>query len=229
MEGLNELALFAGAGGGILGGKLLGWRTVCAVEIDTYCRRVLCDRQDDGTFEAFPIWDDIKTFNGRPWKGRIDVISGGFPCQPYSSAARGHHTAKCLWNEMRRIIEEIRPRFVFAENVTKTAIERAGRQLCEMGYQCKATQLSAADVGADHIRERFWLLGNANNKEQSMQLFNDEMARVPQLQTTIWASGASLPGMVDGVAHRLLRIKAIGNGQVPAVVAAAWRILSVDL
>ena len=86
---MNELALFAGAGGGILGGHLLGWRTVCAVEWDAYAASVLVARQNDRCLPPFPIWDDVQTFDGRPWKGVIDVISGGFPCQDISSAGRG--------------------------------------------------------------------------------------------------------------------------------------------
>lgn len=76
---LNELALFAGGGGGILGSILLGWCTVCAVEIDPYCREVLLSRQRDGCLEPFPIWDDIKTFEGRLWRGHVDIVTGGFP------------------------------------------------------------------------------------------------------------------------------------------------------
>lgn len=76
----NELALFAGAGGGILGGHLLNWRTVCAVEIEPFCAAVLAKRQEDGYLPPFPIWDDVSTFDGKPWRGKIDVISGGFPC-----------------------------------------------------------------------------------------------------------------------------------------------------
>jgi len=86
---VNELALFAGAGGGILGGKLLGWRTVCAVELDGYARRVLLARQDDGCLPPFPIWDDVRTFDGKPWRGLVDVVSGGFPCQDISVAGGG--------------------------------------------------------------------------------------------------------------------------------------------
>ena len=86
---MNELALFAGAGGGILGGKLLGWRTVCAVEWEPYPASVLCARQNDGILPPFPIWDDIQTFDGRPWQGIVDVISGGFPCQDISASGGG--------------------------------------------------------------------------------------------------------------------------------------------
>ena len=84
---MNELALFAGAGGGILGGHLLGWRTVCAVERDAYCARRLMQRQNEGHIPPFPIWDDVRTFDGREWRGIVDVVSGGFPCQAHSSAA----------------------------------------------------------------------------------------------------------------------------------------------
>ena len=86
---MNELALFAGAGGGILGGHLLGWRTVCAVEWEPYPASVLCARQNDGLLPTFPIWDDVQTFDGRPWRGIVDVISGGFPCQDISAAGKG--------------------------------------------------------------------------------------------------------------------------------------------
>ena len=86
---MNELALFAGAGGGILGGKLLGWRTVCAVEWEAYPASVLCARQNDGLLPTFPIWDDVQTFDGKPWAGIVDVVSGGFPCQDISAAGGG--------------------------------------------------------------------------------------------------------------------------------------------
>jgi DNA (cytosine-5)-methyltransferase 1 len=88
-ENLNELALFAGAGGGILGGHLLGWRTVCAVEWEPYPASVLCARQNDGLLPPFPIWDDVQTFDGNPWRGIVDVVSGGFPCQDISIAGGG--------------------------------------------------------------------------------------------------------------------------------------------
>ena len=86
---MNELALFAGAGGGLLASRLLGWTTIAAVEIEEYCRQVILTRQAEGHLEKFPIWDDIKTFDGRPFRGIVDVLTGGFPCQDISSAGRG--------------------------------------------------------------------------------------------------------------------------------------------
>jgi site-specific DNA-cytosine methylase len=88
-EGLRELALFAGAGGGILGGHLLGWRTVCAVEWEAYPASILVARQNDKILPPFPIWDDVQTFDGKPWQGIVDVVSGGFPCQDISAAGKG--------------------------------------------------------------------------------------------------------------------------------------------
>ena len=106
---LRELALFAGAGGGILGGHLLGWRTVAAVEIEDYPRAVLLQRQADGILPRFPVWDDVCTFNGKPWRGKVDVISGGFPCQDISAAGKGAGISgerSGLWSEFARIIGE---------------------------------------------------------------------------------------------------------------------------
>ena len=108
---MRELALFAGAGGGILGGHLLGWRTVCAVEYNTYAASVLLARQNDGMLPPFPIWDDVRTLDGRPWRGIVDVVSGGFPCQDISCAGKGagiDGERSGLWAEMARIIGEVR-------------------------------------------------------------------------------------------------------------------------
>jgi len=163
---MNELALFAGAGGGILGGKLLGWRTVCAVEWEAYPASVLCARQNDGLLPPFPIWDDVQTFDGHPWRGIVDVISGGFPCQDISAAGKGagiDGERSGMWGEMARIICEVRPRYVFVENspmLTSRGLGRVLGDLASMGFDAKWGVLGAADVGANHQRDRIWIVAN---------------------------------------------------------------------
>ena len=219
---MNELALFAGAGGGILGGHILGWRTVCAVEWEPYAACVLAARQNDGLLPPFPIWDDVQTFDGRPWRGIVDVVSGGFPCQAYSTAAAGKNTADDLWPEMRRVVADVAPRYVFAENVQRRAINQAADDLEAMGYEVKCTSLSAADVGADHVRQRYWLLAHANMHSKLRITINAEMAGMPRICSRIWKTYPNESRMANGVAARMDRLKAIGNGQVPAVAATAW-------
>jgi len=161
---VNELALFAGAGGGILGGHLLGWRTVCAVEWEQYPASVLCARQNDKILPPFPIWDDVQTFDGEPWRGIVDVVSGGFPCQDISVAGKGDGLdgeRSGMWREMARIIGEVRPRFAFVENspmLVNRGLERVLADLTSMGYDSRWGVISAADVGAPHLRERIWIL-----------------------------------------------------------------------
>ena len=161
---MNELALFAGAGGGILGGKLLGWRTVCAVEWEPYPASVLCARQNDGFLPPFPIWDDVQTFDGHPWRGIVDVISGGFPCQDISAAGKGDGLdgeRSGMWRHMARVVGEVRPRFVFVENspmLTTRGGTRVVGDLAALGYDCKWTVMGAADVGANHQRNRMWIV-----------------------------------------------------------------------
>lgn len=225
---MNELALFAGAGGGILGGTLLGWRTVCAVEVDAFCARRLMQRQNEGHLAPFPIWDDVRTFDGRPWRGVVDVVSGGFPCQGYSSAARGQNVADDLWPEMRRIVADVAPRYVFAENVVTRAIERAADDLSAMGYGVRALPLGAYDLGADHIRDRYWLLAHADGDSELRLAVDAEMARLPGICPGVWETYPDESRMDDGLAHRLDRLAAIGNGQVPIVAATAFRLLEAS-
>ena len=161
---MNELALFAGAGGGILGGHLLGWRTVCAVEWEEYPASVLCARQNDGLLPPFPIWDDVQSFRGEPWRGIVDVISGGFPCQDISAAGRGvgiDGERSGMWGEMARIIHEVRPRYVFVENspmLTSRGLGRVLGDLASMGFDARWGVLGAADIGANHQRDRIWIV-----------------------------------------------------------------------
>jgi DNA (cytosine-5)-methyltransferase 1 len=224
---MNELALFAGAGGGLLASQMLGWRTVCAVELDWFCRSVLVQRQNDGQLRpAFPIWDDIRTFDGRPWAGIVEVVSGGFPCQAYSTAAAGKNTADDLWPEMRRIVADVSPRYIFAENVSRVAIDQAANDCESMGYKTKAIALSAKDMGADHIRERFWLLAYADNNGELPCEVNAETRWMPSLDSGVWKDYPEPLRVADGMANRVDRLKAIGNGQVPLCAATAWRILS---
>ena len=220
---MNELALFAGCGGGILASNLLGINTVCAIERDEYCQHVLVQRQNDRIISPFPIWDDVCTFDGRLWKGSIDVVSGGFPCQAFSTAARGRNIAeKNLWTEMLRICGEVCPEFVFAENVAKKAILQAKLDLEAEGYNVKYMQLSAKDVGADHIRERYWLLAHSDNNGKLLGTFNAETFRVQELDNRVWETFSEELRVPDGVAYRMDRLKALGNGQVPIVAATAF-------
>ena len=289
---MNELALFAGAGGGILGGKLLGWRTVCAVEKDPYCASVLLQRQNDGVLPPFPIWDDVRTFDGRPWRGIVDVVSGGFPCTDISIAGSGdgiQGKESGLWKEMARIVREVRPRHVFVENspmLVFRGLDVVLGDLAEMGYDAKWCVLGAADAiwlegvpAVYHQRDRIWVLATRSDSNGEGQLqqegsfkyewrwpfdFREKVSRessyahIYRLQRRKensyykkenakqdswtedsrtscysyakggwWITEPDVGRMADGVAFGVDRIRAIGNGQVPAVVRLAWRLMNL--
>lgn len=304
---MNELALFAGSGGGILGGHLLGWRTVAAVEIEDYPRRVLLQRQADGLLPRFPIWDDICTFDGHPWRGKVDVISGGFPCQDISAAGKGDGLdgeRSGLWTHMARVVSEVRPPFVFVENspmLTTRGGTRVIADLTQMGYDTKWTVMGAADIGAPHQRDRMWILARQrellSHPQHHRDGWREQQQKSPTQKDGVLANPSSFGGkagladtqgwqegdtnksqhsganlansneqgdnwgewwmgfaqqehhsggspidgsrewwsvepavgrVAHGVAHRVDRLKAIGNGQVPACAAAAWRLLTKD-
>jgi DNA (cytosine-5)-methyltransferase 1 len=232
-EGLRELALFAGAGGGILGGVLIGWRTVCAVEIDAYCARRLMQRQNEGHLPPFPIWDDVRTFDGRPWRGVVDVVSGGFPCQDISvanSRGKGIDGARSgLWQEFVRVVREVRPRYIIVENSPNLTVRGLGRvlgDLAEMGADARWGVLSAKDFGAWHLRERLWIVANTDREGKLQPQGGEQEKWERPRDSRWWATEPGLVRMVHGMANRLDRIRALGNGQVPAVVEGAWERLN---
>jgi DNA (cytosine-5)-methyltransferase 1 len=242
---MNELALFAGAGGGILGGKLLGWRTVCAVEWNSYAASVLCARQNDGFLPPFPIWDDVQTFDGNPWRGIVDVVSGGFPCQDISSAGKGagiDGERSGMWGHMARIIGEVRPRFAFVENspiLTSRGLGRVLGDLASLGYDAKWGVLGAEHAGGIHRRHRIWILAYSNTirlqwggveskksrtPDELLEVFRTREIRAKRLEKLPFDS--RICRRYDALPFAMDRIKAIGNAQGPSVAALAFKTLS---
>ena len=235
---MRELALFAGGGGGILGGKLLGWRTVCAVELAPACRRILLDRQRDGFLPRFPIWDDIRTFDGRPWAGHVDIVTGGFPCQDISPAGHGagiDGERSRLWVEMARVLGEVRPRFAFVENsavLTSRGLGKVLGDLAALGFDARWGVLGACHAGLDHLRERIWIAANAQRGEWREQPHYGPRGRVGRfIEPPAWDSDwlavfTRVRRTGDGLARNVDRTDAIRNGQVPAVARLAWEVLA---
>ncbi|WP_429502885.1 DNA cytosine methyltransferase [Paraburkholderia youngii] len=288
-----------------------GNRCVCAVEFDPYAQAVLVARQNDRTFPAFPVWDDVRTFDGRPWRGVVDIVAGGFPCQDISAAGGGdglEGERSGLWVEMARIIREVQPIGVEVENspmLTSRGLGRVLGDLAAMGFDAEWGVLSAADVGAYHLRERIWIRGYLADSHRMRELqppgsepderngtgiggealayangkperqgWPDHAAQgsgrrnadrgdfVPHVADAMrervkgivagsthaqvgqgpversdrprgygfgrWPTEPGMGRVVDGMANRSHRIKALGNGQVPRVAAAAFTLLSRD-
>lgn len=238
---MNELALFAGAGGGVLGGHLLGWEQVGYVEWNTYCQRVLAARMRDGFIGTAPIFTDVREFvqsgAAEQYRGFADVVSAGFPCQPYSSAGlqRGSDDPKDMWPATREVIRLVRPQFAWLENVPRLIslgyLSVVLGDLAALGYSARWGCVSAAAAGADHVRERLWVLAYTNGSQrEGRRLSSGVHPEHTHIGGCDWWKDQPKPhGVDDGVAHRMDRLKAIGNGQVPEVAASAWRILSEGL
>jgi DNA (cytosine-5)-methyltransferase 1 len=168
---LNELSLFTGAGGGVLGTKLLNWRTVGYVEWEKYCQQIISQRIQDGFLDEAPIFGDIDEFiksgAARKYEGFIDVVTAGFPCQPFSVAGkkRGQDDERNKWPQTLECIRLIRPRYALLENVP--GLLNSGyfgeilASLAQIGFDARWTVLGADDVGAPHIRKRLWILAHS--------------------------------------------------------------------
>ena len=293
---LNTFHLFAGAGGGILADLLLGHNPIGACEIEPYPRDVLLARQRDGHLPNFPIWDDVCSLDGTPWRGSVDVLCGGFPCQDITAAGKGAGISgerSKLWKEYARLIGEMQPLFVFAENSPLLRTRGLGvvlEDLASLGYNARWGIIGAGSVGAPHKRDRMWVLAYSNSSggyensskgelwsggieqsscntgithstEDGEKWWGKDPAEVAyttgelreqeglecregkelsphgicgESQNEDPSAGKStikpIVGRVaHGVAHRVDRLKAIGNGQVPQCAAVAFNILSEGL
>lgn len=256
---MRELSLFTGAGGGLLGTRLMNWQCIGAVEIDKFCCEKVAQRRDEGHLgEWFPVWNmDIREFNQRVapnYQGLIDVVSAGFPCQPFSVAGRQRAAddERNMWPATIECIRVVQPRFCFLENVPGLLRKSHGyfgtilRDLAESGYDVRWCVLSAAELGAPQRRNRLWIVASAKSElwhdrpndsiwsrastsETKTGKFRRQDFGVLPLGSDWNLYKPRISGTDDGVADRVDRSRALGNGQVPIVVRAAWELLTGEL
>lgn len=156
---MTHASLFTGIGGFDLAAEWCGFENIFQVEIDKFCLKLLNKR-----FPNAQKFKDIKEFDGRPFRGRVDIISGGFPCQPFSVAGKrkGKTDDRYLWPEMLRVIQEIKPRWVVGENVAgfiEMGLEQSWIDLENEGYEVQPIIIPACAVNAPHRRDRVWIIG----------------------------------------------------------------------
>jgi DNA (cytosine-5)-methyltransferase 1 len=277
------LSLCSGVGGIELGFKLAEptARTICYVEIEAFACSILAKRMEEKRLDQAPIWTNLKTFDGKPWRGVVDCITGGYPCQPFSVAGKklGNKDPRHLWPDIKRLIQEIQPPICFFENVSnhlRVGFEEVANDLRQLGYQIKAGLFTAAEVGAPHKRERLFILACRSNENMAnsqnilFQWHKQQRSKSRKSKAEIGGNdsklgntnGKRLEGqcqckypnqlptwpprpadnegwnavpnhlkpalhrMADGMACRVDRIRACGNGVVPLVAAYAWRTLT---
>jgi DNA (cytosine-5)-methyltransferase 1 len=233
----TTLDLFSGCCGFELGLRLSGVETftACYVERDSYSQGIIQDRIKEGLLDDAPIWDDITTFDGRPWRGHVDLITAGFPCQPHSHAGKrlGKKDSRNLWPDTLRVICEVGSEYVLLENVRALvdgkdpfAAEVIGG-LSEAGYDAIWGLFSAAQAGAPHLRERWWCLAYTNTVHDGFhktevgtpeQDCDQPKERLSVRDVPWWGTEPGICGVADGVADWVDRIRTGGNGLVPAVV-----------
>ena len=293
---MKELSLFSGAGGGVLGTKLLGWEAIGYVEYNEYCQQVIAQRIEDGCLDNAPIFSDVNAFISEgyadAYKGMVGVISAGFPCQPFSVAGKrgAEDDPRNCWPQTLDIIRRVRPRYCLLENVggllsrKHRYFETILKDLAESGYDAWWKVISAAEVGAPHKRDRLWIVAypdstwelqsegreqdkwrRASNSSQEMEdttvigleehgysqpghavqsgedATNTDATRLEGWEPPIgestthtitgstcwWDTEPRVGRVAHGMAHRVDRLKALGNGQVPAVAAAAFKVFDI--
>lgn len=254
---MNYLSLFSGAGGGDLAMQhLLGFRCLGYVEVEKYCQQVLKQRIADGVLDAGPIFGDIRRFieegYASAYQGMVDCIFGGDPCQDNSIASWAGSPTRSMGEEYLRCVEIIRPRFVVRENPTpsrKAAPWKAKHfmeRLSDLGYVAIPTLGKSCCFGREHRRSRLFVQACATNFNRkpdtqtaasqdavgSVQGARIESAGKPggiESRVSWMLSELDVLRKVDGVARRVERYRAIGNGIDPAVAAATWHILTEKL
>ena len=242
---LNVLGLCSGVGGIELGlHRTGGFRTVCYVEKDPWCVATTISRIRDGLLCDAPIWTELETFDGRPWRGVVDCIASGFPCQPVSVAGKqlGEEDERWIWPEIIRIICEVRPRIVLLENVPGLLVRGLGRVLGNLaanGYSSEWASFSAAAVGSCHVRDRVFIASHpkfegSESDVCNVSIFGEKKGFIPRFLDSDCDSiekleerlgEPSVRGSNDGVPNRVDRLRTLGNAVVPQVAEVVGRMI----
>lgn len=230
---LNGLDLFSGIGGLTVG--LAEWvQPVAYCENDRYAQGVLLSRMWHEEIPIAPIWDDVRTLKGKPWRGDIDIIYGGFPCQNISVAGDGKGLAgkrSGLFFEIMRLVDEIQPAWVFLENVpaiTTRGLGEVSAEITKRGYDSRWQTVSAAEVGAPHLRKRWFLLAHTVRKGLQGQRkipCGTKKKHQDVSNTCWWEAEPNMDRVANGVSNRVDRIKCLGNAVVPTQASKAFKEL----
>lgn len=222
----------------------MGWENVFHCDNDKFCQKVLQHH-----FPYAQLYEDIREINGAEWKGKIDIVTGGFPCQPFSIAGQRRGTAdnRFLWPEMLRIIREIQPTWIVAENVRGITNQKEGmvfERVCaemeENGFEVQPFCIPACAVGAPHKRERMWFIATNPNSERLSGSFKNEgfsisnKKRQPQPFDGMFGTwdtvARSVRGLrsLDGISSAMVRreMKAYGNAIVPQVAYQIFQAIN---
>lgn len=242
---MRHASLFSGIGGFDLAAQWMGWENVFQVEIDPFCQKVLAKN-----FPTVKRYGDIKQFDGTKYRGTIDIISGGFPCQPFSSAGqrKGTEDYRHLWPENYRIVRQIQPPIVVAENVhglvdwaEGLVFESVQTDLENEGYEVQSFILPACAVDAAHRRNRVWIIAynqsfTVKKSKMDNTAWSTQKSRVStrRLPCGIWTPNKEtnfneLAGDIYGLPHHLDRIKSIGNAIVPQVAFEIFKAIEQTL
>lgn len=244
---MYELAVCAGVGGISLGLQRAGFRTICYIEKDPYRAQVLQARMRDGELDDAPIWNDVRTFNGTPWRGCVDMLTAGFPCQPFSLAGtmRGERDERYLWPHIYQVICEVRPAYVLLENVPGVLVSVDGwpaplsrilADLAALRYDAEWVCITAAAFGLPHQRERLFLVAYPRqgrwqrllclNVPDSLQAHYQRKRRASHPLGSILAlvpqleqrmGEPSVFGNDDGLPSQVERLEAVGEAVIPQI------------
>mgnify|MGYP000033995807 CR=1 FL=1 len=223
------LSLCAGVGGLDLGLRVAqpNAHTVCFVEIEAYAAAILATRMEQDALDQAPIWTDLRTFDGKPWRGLVDCITAGYPCQPFSVAGKqlGDKDPRHLWPHIARIVSEIQPAMCFFENVAghlRLGFEQVCDNLHAMGYRVKAGLFTAEEVGAPHRRERLFILAYApriGNEREERDLREEEWGSLGELFRFAFGSDKALADSQGFISERHKPCGA-GSGQSEATAGS---------
>lgn len=239
---LTGISLFSGAGGLDLAARWAGIRTLCYVEYDKWAQGTLISRIREGALDAAPIWDDIKTFDGKPWHGKVDIVFGGFPCQPHSQAGKRERERdeRNLWPEFMRIVRECRPPFILGENVqgivTNGYAIEVMADLEEEGYCVVPTVGYSCAFGGPFPRARVLFIAHSKclrwktdkaEKTKHTEGIRQRESVAPMVRIDLGRYGQrtipQLSRVVNGLAYRMECLKTIGNGVDPYVGYVAFQ------
>lgn len=215
---LSSIHLCSGYGGFELALRSVARvRTVAHVERDAYAAAVLVERMAQARLDQAPVWDDLTTFDGRPWRGRVDLITAGFPCQPFSSAGRqrGTDDERWLWPAIASIVADVGPEFVLLENVpqlVRLGLPHVLHDLADLGFDAEWGLLSASAVGAPHRRERIWIVAHAERSGRRSQVGDDGARQPDPARCSSAVADAEDDGLQAGVDRAMRLASRLASG-----------------